>query len=215
MADVALTQLIPIQEMAPGAVTAIRNQVINALVAQASRELNMPASQLVVRDVRPLGDLSLYSTGTTTSTSERWGYVATGTTTGYVAINAATNTMGDQRYVAVFGIRDKYSGAVSGSATTATQAGYPSKDVVSLVKINVGGGDKAIWDLSGMYAYTEARVAFTPGAVVIPQNASFQISYYREGSLEVGVPTAPVTDEKSWLQLVGIVVEPRGKVISP
>jgi len=216
MPDVAMTNLVPIQEMAPGAVTAIRSGVISALVAMAARELNMPASQLVVRDVRPLADLQLYSTITTDSTSERWGYAATGTTIGYTAINSNTKTMSDQRFVALFGVRDVHGFAVSGSATLPPLTGLAmAQPTVSLIKVNVGGGDKALWDVSCMYAYQEARAAFTQGAVVIPQNATYVISYYRRGNLQVGVPSAPVTDEISWLQLIGVVVEPRGKVISP
>jgi len=212
----AEVQLIPYSELAPGAITAIRNQVIRGVLAQASRELHLPETDLVVRDIRPLADLSLYSTGTTTSTSERWGYAATGTTTGYAAINASTNAMSDMRYCAIYGVRDRHGGAVSGSATLAPLTGWAhSKQVISLIKINVGGSDKVIWDITGMYAYKENRAAFATSAVLIPQNVTFCISYYRSGSLEVGVPSAPVTDELDWLQLIGVIVEPRGKVISP
>lgn len=216
------TQLIPIQEMTPGAVGAIRNQVINNLVAQVSRELGLPADKLVVRDIRPLLDLAMYGEAAATATSERWGYVATGTTIGFTTVTGA-GTMGDQRYVAIYGVRDRgIMRGASGSATIssataaigiASPGGY--KQVISLIKINVGGADKVIWDISGVRAYTDAAVAFSPSAVVIPQNASFNIYYYRQGSIEVGIETAPVTDEICWLQLVGVTVEPRGKVISP
>ncbi len=210
----ALTQLIPVNELAPGAVAAIRNQVINALVAQASREMGLPETQLVVRDVRPLGDLQLYAASGTDATSERWGFTGTGTSAAYLDING-TKTMGDQRYAALFGVRDRSAfNAASGSATLAV-ARTASKQVVSLVKINVGGGDKAIWDTSGMYSYQEALAAFTPSAVIIPQNATFVISFYKMGSIENGAVTSPVSGEIVWLQLVGVVVEPRGKVISP
>jgi len=213
---VAQVQLIPIQELAPGAVAAIRNQVINALVIQVSRELSLPIEQLVVRDVRPYADLQLYGDTAADVTSERWGYTDTGTTPAFVAVNASTKTMADQRYVALFGVRDRHSGAVSGSATLAPLTGLANaKQVVSLVKVNVGGADKAIWDITSIYTYRDAKAGFTPSAVVIPQNASYVISYYKMGSIEVGAVTAPVTDEVAWLQLVGIVVEPRGKVISP
>ena len=215
MANPALTQLIPAEELAPGAISAIRNDVINALVALAARELGLPPEKLVVRDVRPFSDLQLYSTGAVDSTSDRWGYAATGTTIGFVAING-TKTMGDQRYVALFGVRDRGAAGnvASGSATLAVVK-TANKPAVSLIKINVGGADKVIWDLTGMYAYTSKMAAFAPSAVIIPQNSTFVISYYRQGSLEVGTTTGPVTDEISWLQLVGVVVEPRGKVISP
>ena len=212
----AQTQLIPFAELAPGAIAAIRNSVISGVVALASKELTLPPDKLVVRDLRPFADLALYSGGTTALTSEIWGYAATGTTAGYVAINAATATMGDQRYVAIYGVRDRHNNAISGSATLAPAASNANaKQVVSLIKINVGGSDKVLWDISSMYAYMDGRSAFAYGAVVIPQNSSYVISYYRMGLLEVGVYAAPVTDEIAWLQLVGVVVEPRGKVISP
>ena len=215
MPDVAMTNLVPIQEMAPGAVTAIRSGVINALVAQAARELSVPASQLVVRDIRPYSDLQMYNLTTTDSTSEKWGYMTTTAAIGYIAVNAATKTMSDQRYVALFGVRDVHGWAVSGAATIPVVGVAPNAPTVSLIKVNVGGGDKALWDVTGMYAYQEARAAFTQGAVVIPQNATYVISYYFKGTLAAGAVGAPVADSIAWLQLVGVVVEPRGKVISP
>mgnify|MGYP001619173357 FL=1 len=214
--SVALTQLIPFTELAPGAVSAIRNQVINSVVALASKELNLTPEKLVVRDIRPFADLALYSGGTTALVSELWGYAATGTTAGYVAINAGTATMGDQRYAAIYGGRDRHNNAISGSATLAPAASNANaKQVVSLIKINVGGSDKVLWDISGIYSSMEHRSGFSPSAVIIPQNSSYVISYYRMGTFEAGVYAAPVTDEIAWLQLVGVVVEPRGKVISP
>ena len=64
----ALTHLIPLEEMTPGQVGAIRNQVITQLVRQVSSELNMPPEKLVVRDVRPFRDLAMYAAGTTAAT---------------------------------------------------------------------------------------------------------------------------------------------------
>jgi len=45
--------LIPLQEMAPGQASAIRNSVMDAVVAKASRELALPENKLVIRDIRP------------------------------------------------------------------------------------------------------------------------------------------------------------------
>jgi len=209
-----LTHLVPLQELSPGAVGAIRNQVIKSTVAQAVRELNLPEDKLVVRDVRPLLDLAMDSAVGTASTSERWGFGDALVAIGWISVTGA-NTMGDQRYVALYGVRDMgLNYGASGSATIPVAlASY--KEIISFIRINVGGADKVVWDISGIRAYQDANVAFAPSAVVIPQNASFNISYYREGSLEAGVPVAPTTLEVAWLQLVGIVVEPRGKVISP
>ena len=210
----ALTHLIPIQELAPGAVAAIRNQIINSLVAQASRELNLPPEKLVVRDVRPREDLGLYGASTTDATTELWGWTTTATSVGFTSWSG-DNVMGDQRYVALFGVRDRglYYGA-SGSATLAV-ALTSYKTVVSLIKINVGGADKVTWDISSLRAYRDAQVGFAPTAVVIPQNTTFNISPYKSGSIEVGIMTSAITQEIMWLELVGITVEPRGKTISP
>jgi len=212
----ALTQLIPIQELTPGAVGAIRNQVINSVVALASSELGLAPEKLVVRDVRPFSDLQLYAGGTTDSTLDQWLYDATTTTAAaFTAINGS-KTMGDQRYVALFGIRDLRRGLgihTTGMATGDTAVGLAAipehakpAAVVSLVKINVGGADKVIWDLTSIEAYPEQQIGFTPSAVIIPQNASFVISYYFKTTI-AGI--------RANLQLIGVAVEPRGKVISP
>ena len=202
---VAFTQLIPIQEMAPGSVAAIRLQVTNALVALAARELNMTPDQLVVRDLRPVEDLQLYGSGTTAATIDDWIFTTAATTaTGFVTISG-DKTMGDQRYVALYGVRElRFTELLRSSVTVQTLVWLP--DAVSLLKINVGGGDKVIWDTTKIQCYPDAPVAITPGAVVIPQNASFNISIYKAQ----GVASAIVR-----MILEGVVVEPRGKVISP
>ncbi|GAJ17717.1 unnamed protein product, partial [marine sediment metagenome] len=51
------TILTPVQELAPGQVSAIRNAVIDALVRKASSELALPEEKLVVRDIRAYDDL--------------------------------------------------------------------------------------------------------------------------------------------------------------
>ena len=110
-------------------------------------------------------------------------------------------------------------GIISGEIHRRLPYGFESvrdlREDISLVRINVGGSDKVLWDISGIYSSMEHRSGFSPSAVIIPQNSSYVISYYRMGTFEAGVYAAPVTDEIAWLQLVGVVVEPRGKVISP
>lgn len=207
----ARTHLIPIQELTPGAVGAIRNQVIADLVRLVSSETSMPEDKLVVRDIRPFGDLQMYAAGTTAATVDEWLYDATTTTANAYTTVTGTATMGDQRYVALFGVRDcrRELGlhATTAGATTARVASVtPYASVVSFIKINVGGGDRAIWDISGINAYTEASVAFSPTAVIIPQNSSYNIGYYF---------VTTVAGLRTYLQLIGVVVEPRGKLISP
>ena len=65
-----------------------------------------------------------------------------------------------------------------------------------------------------MYAYEDA-VAVCPTAVLIPQNNTYNISYYRMGDLDAGIALAPVAQEIAWIQLIGVVVEPRGIIVSP
>jgi len=204
----ALIQLIPIQELTAGQVGAIRNSVINQVVAMASKELHMPEEKLVVRDVRPVGDLQMYFNAAVDATTEAWFYNCTATTNGYVSVSG-DKTMGDQRWVAIYGVRDWRLS--QGNILTATVlATMTNVDLsrVSLVKISVGGGDKVIWDTKSMSGYTEAQVAFTPSAIIIPQNTTFNIRYYKATNTvsDCGVMS---------LQLIGVAVEPRGKLVSP
>lgn len=224
---VTTTQLVPIKELTPGAVGAIRNQVIEALVAQASRELNLPPTKLVVRDVRPFNDLQMYSGGTTNSTVDTWAFDTTTVTAGTYTTVTGTKQMGDQRYVALFGVRD-IRGAqglhttamgtaptgVYGSTGTGVSGGFSGAwpQTVNHVKVNVGGADKVIWDITGLYAYYDSMVGITPSAVVIPQNASFNI-YYALRAHRTNSALTPGMSVR--IQLVGVTVEPRGKVISP
>lgn len=208
------THLIPIQELTPGMIASIRNSVITQVVALTSKELNMPESALVVRDIRPYGDLGIYSmigTAASSAGTEDWyttASVAT-VTAGYSSMTGAA-TMGDQRYVALFGVRDK-RGTIGQVTLLATATGLPGPQygarMVSLIKINVGGADKVIWDTDNIEAYPEQLAGFAPAAVIIPQNASYNISYY--------IVKTTTGDSPIHLQLIGVVVEPRGKVISP
>lgn len=216
---VPVTILIPLDEMSPGAVGAIRNQVISGLVRKAASELSMPEDRLVVRDVRPANDLRFYSAGTTTSGVDEWLYDATTTTANAYTSVTGDATMGDQRYVALFGLRDLRKGigihttsmntmdATTNLFTSATDqtSQLRAAQVVTYVQVSVGGSIKAIWDATGMEIYQNA-VSFSPYAVVIPQNSTYNISYYFN-STAAGL--------RAWLQLIGIVVEPRGRVTSP
>ena len=220
---VPVMSLNPIKEMTPGEIGASRNQVIEALVKQAARELSLTEDKLVVRDVRPFNDLQLYAGGTTNLTTDVWGFdVTTTTVAAFTTISGAKN-MGDQRYVAIYGVRDLHYGvgihstdmgtAVTGLFGVAGLVGNITwPQIVAQVKIQVGGADKVIWDLSGMYAYPGALVAFSSAAVVIPQNAAFNIYYMLRGHL---TNTTLAPGARAMIQLIGVVVEPRGKVISP
>ena len=119
--------------------------------------------------------------------------------------------MGDNRYVALFGVRDlRYSAA--GTEDVSDVSNLPKTKsalgpVASLIRITVGGSEKVIWDVSCMQAYADAQVAFSSSAVIIPQNASYKI--------EFGKFMTTTAEALYHIQLIGVVVEPRGKVISP
>jgi len=207
------THLVPIQELTLGMIASIRNSVISQVVALASRELSLPESSLVVRDIRPYGDLAMYTligTAASSGVTEDWYCIASSGTAalGYNSMTG-TATMADQRYVALFGVRDKRGtiGSISALATATVLPGYiAGARMVSFIKVNVGGADKVLWDTDNIEGYPE-QCGFAPAAVIIPQNASYNISYYL-----VKTTTA---DQPIHLQLIGVVVEPRGKVISP
>jgi len=170
----AITQLVPVDELAPGGAAAIRNQVTQALLAQAASEQRMPVERLVARDIRPGSDLDYGS--------ETWEELTGATTGAYESMS--TGTLADQRYVAFFGVQDD----------------SPVR-TCSLLKFNIGGGDRAIWNLQNL---GKERVGYSPSAIVIPPNGPYTISRY-----------VTVANLGAYITLKGVVVEPRGKVVSP
>lgn len=208
MPGLALTHLIPIQELTPGQVGKIRNDAIESVVAMAAKELGMSRERLIVRDVRPVADLAMYSTGTTLSTVEWWYYQVTADAAGWTAISSTSGTLGDNKFVCLFGARDlaNHVGHSSMAATATTAADTSGWPIISMVKLNVGGADKVTWDVSSLRGYSD-HVGFTPSAVIIPQNTSFIIYYYEEEKNSTAVMT--------FFQLIGVTVEPRGLTISP
>ena len=98
----------------------------------------------------------------------------------------STGTLADQRWIVIFGVKDD----VDNRSCTA-------------IKINVGGADMAIWTLQQL-GEEDNMVGISPGGVVIPPNAPYTISRF--------VRSASSTSN---LVLKGVVIEPRGKVVSP
>lgn len=194
-----LSQLIPVQELAPGAVGAIRNAVVTFLLAKASQELKMDSDMLIVRDIRPQSDLDWGSDATTGLeqtgvTSDIWNILSDDALSGYLPlITSASTVMADQRYVGIYGLRD-----------TRMALATPIAQVTSLWRFDVGHSYKAIWDLSKCNAYKTMICGVSPTVIVIPQNTYFQIYGY-----SIALTTA------HYVLLEGVVVEPRGKVISP
>ena len=208
MEGLAITTLVPMPEMTPGQVGAIRNEAINFVVARAMKELGMGREKLVVRDVRPVADLASYSTGTTVSTIEHWKYSPAAAAAGWVAFTPTTGTMGDNKFVCFFGIRDLggHVGLASAGPTATDLACNPGAPAITFIKFNVGGADKVTWDCTGARAYND-KVAFTSSPVLIPQNSGFVIYYYLAAHADTAIMT--------FFQLIGVTVEPRGLTISP
>lgn len=196
--------LTPTQELAPGQVAAIRNAVIDAVVAKASSELSLPEDNLVVRDIRAYDDLgfgnnlaymaSVTATNVWGTFKSSDGYIATAANPGqYNNAIADNTTMADNRYVALYGVRDWRI-----SRPTVNDAD------VSLIKFNIGSADRVIWDLTKCEAYKNFIAGITSSPVLIPPLAPYQISCYLvAGGTEV------------CLQLMGFVVEPVGILIVP
>lgn len=74
---------------------------------------------------------------------------------------------------------------------------------VTMLKFNIGNGERAIWELESLKAEDDF-VGFSPAGVVISPNSPYTISRY------VRTINAAHT-----IVLKGVVVEARGKVISP
>jgi len=168
-------QLIPSGELSIGEVSAIRNKIIDGVVALACKELSMTPDKMVVRDIRALLDLDY--------TYEDW-RETTGAATGWETMS--TGTMGDNRWIALYGVKD------DGNNLSCTS-----------LKFNVGGADRVIWHLQHLNE-EDGRVGICPGGLVIPQRVPYTISRYVRS-----------VNATSNLVLKGVVVEKRGLVLSP
>lgn len=171
----AYTQLIPFSELSEGQAASIRNAVIQKLVSMATSQLAVPAEKLVVRDIRADSDMGY--------TYEDWRETTGATADAYETMD--TGTMGDERWVGIYGVM--VSGDMSCSA----------------LKFNIGGADRTIWQLQCLKE-SDDFVGLCPSAAIIPPNTPYTISRY--------VRSASSTFH---CVLRGVVVEPRGLVVSP
>ena len=194
------TLLIPVEELPPGSLGAIRRQVTENLLTLASQQMKMSRDNLVARDIRPQSDLDWGSGAAAAEftdsevTTEIWNITTDTAATGYCKmITSASTVMADQRWIAIYGLRDMKSCF----ATMVTQA-------MTLFKITVGNSTKAIWDTSKLLCYVKNPIGICPSPIIIPQNTQFQFEGYILNTSTV-----------CWVSLEGVVVEPRGKVISP
>lgn len=192
----ALMHLVPKQEYAPGAVAAIKNQVVNSLIDKASQELSLRPEQLVARDIRSYEDLWWCKTDSVVATEDDWLFTTTTINT-WESISDDDRTMADERFVAIWGLRDMWM-------RTQMDTDAVTVPAISLVRITVGGATKTIWDLGPCGCYAPEITGICPSAIIIPQNASFLFEGY------VNAAATAI-----YLMPLGIVCEPRGKLISP
>lgn len=145
--------LIPVQELSTGQAAAIRNEAVTALEAMATKELSLPTSSLLTRDIRPKEDLDY--------TYSSWSEVTGATADTYETM--LTQTLGDDRYLAIYGVMD-----LSPTIT------------VSKLRIKVGNSIKTEWVLENLYPiYPEGpRIGFCRSVVVVPQNTPLLVERY-------------------------------------
>lgn len=198
MADISDTYLMPVAELTPGSVSAIRNTARDYLIDETSARLSMPTSQLVVRDIRPIDDLVMCASPSTPATNDDWEYTG-GAAHTWEAWSDDDQTMGDQRFVILYGVRDLSMRNQAWATTAVVQD-------IALVKLDVGNATKAIWDVGclGAYALSGPAAAVTNNPILIPQNVAYLLKVFTNAGSVV-----------QYLQLMGLVCEPRGKVISP
>ena len=209
MTTASKSYLIPIKELLPAEISRIRNEAIDKVVAMVSAELKKPAEELVVRDIRPYSDLAWCTVSTPTIfaaalSTDTWCPTldASDIYQAYTSVIISTSQlMADSRWVVITGVKD---------FRLAEAAAV--KQSINFLKINTGGNDRVIWDLSGMQCYPDAMAAISPSPVVIPQNTSYNIYIYDAQSDD---GSAVSEDVVMYLVLDGFVVEPKGKVLSP
>lgn len=109
----------------------------------------------------------------------------TGTTANAYETMAA-DTMADQRWIGIYGVK------VDEDALSCTA-----------LKFNIGGADRVIWQLQALNE-DDGFVGFCPSGVIIPQNDPYTISRW-----------VRIASTSTHIVLKGVVVEPRGKLISP
>jgi len=152
------------------------------MVTDAVRLLNLTADRLVVRDIRAKDDITLY-TGSSAAGVEDWGCLTGTTANAYETM--ATGTMGDQRFLGIFGV--KVSDILA----------------VTALKFSIGNADRAIWQLQQL-SEEDSYIGFAPTGIIIPAATVYTISRYVRNVSNVAN-----------IVLKGVIVEPRGQVITP
>ena len=137
---------------------ALEAQVEKALLEKATRELGVPADQIVVRDADPEDDFGL--------TNKVW----TVTPSSANAYNTYINkTIDDNKFVAIYGV-------------AAVDA-----DNVTLIKISSGAKTLDIWDISQVQAL-QNKVKVTKSPILVRQNTQIKIELYATSTDAVTLP---------------------------
>jgi len=157
-----------------GAALDARNKLEAELIRRASRELNLPRSELTVRELRP-EDLGL--------SNPEWTFSITGSQWNTL-VNS--NTIADNRFVGIYGVRYAQTGGQS----------------VSQLKVTRAGKTVRYYHIQGV-SYLENQTAYFDDPVSVDQNTTVTIE---------GYGTATASAEK--LVLLGLVVEKKGLLVS-
>ncbi len=97
-----------------------------------------------------------------------------------------TGTNVDQRWIGIYGVKID-----------------PDSNAITALRFNIGGSDRVIWVLQSL-GEEDGYTGFCPSVIMIPPNAPYTISRWVRSVTSI---------DKTVLK--GIVVEPRGKVLSP
>ena len=195
--------LLPTDELPEGTIAQIRNQIKTQLLDLASIQLKIARKDLVVRDLRWVEDIAGLSAVATAAVNNNWIYTGAGAA-GYVTVTGATS-LPVNKFIALYGARDlRWNYCAQAAAPTGGVDSQALCQNVSLIKIDVGGGTRAIWDLSKIQCCPEMS-GICPSAVIIQQMQSYEIWYYQ--TILFAAPVRIVLD--------GMCCEPRGLTISP
>ncbi len=98
----------------------------------------------------------------------------------------STGTNVDQRWIGFYGVRID-----------------PDSFSITALRFNIGGSDRVIWELQAL-GEEDGYTGFCPSVIVIPPNAPYTISRWVRSVSSI---------DKTVLK--GVVIEPRGKMLSP
>jgi len=137
---------------------ALEAQVEKALLDMATRELGVPADQIVVRDADPEEDFGLSAKDWTVTPSSANAYNT------YI-----DKIIADNKFVAIYGV-------------AAVDA-----DNVTLIKFTSGAKTLDIWDISHAQAFNN-KIKVTKSPILVRQNTQIKIDLYATSTDAVKLP---------------------------